>query len=110
MAQSSTYEYGDHGALMVLADNYNPTTTLRYPWEGGGGRGGRRGARGGREMLILFSYSWNEGLSMVSCSFTNTAITVADIIASPNSTSQAFFVYPSFLSLSFYLPSLPFDS
>eukprot|EP00026_Physarum_polycephalum_P004266 Phypoly_transcript_04283.p1 GENE.Phypoly_transcript_04283~~Phypoly_transcript_04283.p1 ORF type:complete len:716 (+),score=73.77 Phypoly_transcript_04283:153-2150(+) len=64
---SSIYEYGDHGALMVLADNFSPTTTL--------------------------SYSWNEGMNLVDCTFTKSAITVVDIVGSPNATSQSFFVY-----------------
>ena len=55
--------------------------------EGGGGKV-IRGAN-----YYANSYSWNEGMSLVGCTFTKDAITVKDIISGPNPTTQSFLMY-----------------
>ena len=64
---SYIYEYGDHGALMVLADN----------------------TKASREVI----YSWNEGLNWTHFEFWDHAIEVENIITEPSGTSQIFILY-----------------
>jgi hypothetical protein len=64
---SNMYEFADHGALMVLADNVNPTNVL--------------------------SYSWNEALSFVQCQFTQDQLNLSGIVVEPTATSQSFLLY-----------------
>lgn len=61
------YEIGDHGALILLADNRNPTNTIYY--------------------------SWDEGLSFQDLIISDEKILVTNVIIEPTSTSQHFVVY-----------------
>jgi len=63
---SHIYEIGDHGALIVMADNAKATDTVYY--------------------------TWNEGLTWESLKFTEKPIEVQNIIISPGGTSQNFLV------------------
>ena len=64
---SHIYEFGDHGALIVMANDQKATTTLKY--------------------------SWNEGMSWESFEFTDRPMDVVNIIIEPTATSQNFVVY-----------------
>eukprot|EP00939_MAST-03C_sp_MAST-3C-sp1_P004380 g4380.t1 len=64
---SHIYEFGDHGALIVMANDQQATTTIKY--------------------------SWNEGISWESFEFTDTPMEVVNIIIEPTATSQKFVVY-----------------
>mmetsp|Transcript_40785 Transcript_40785/g.96132 ORF Transcript_40785/g.96132 Transcript_40785/m.96132 type:complete len:871 (-) Transcript_40785:64-2676(-) len=64
---SYIYEYGDHGALMVLADNRQATRKLMY--------------------------SWNEGLNWTDFTFWDHDIEVENIITEPSGNSQIFVIY-----------------
>ena len=63
---SHIYEIGDHGALIVMADNTKATDTVYY--------------------------TWNEGLTWESQKFTDQPIEVENIIISPGSISQNFLI------------------
>lgn len=67
MKGSHMYEMGDHGALIVMADDQNPTNTL----------------------LI----SRNEGLTWDTIKFSDSYIEVDNIIIQPGSTTQNFLIY-----------------
>ena len=67
---SHIYEFGDHGALIVMANDQKATTTLKY--------------------------SWNEGMSWESFEFTDRPMDVVNIIIEPTATSQNFVVYGAF--------------
>eukprot|EP00007_Cunea_sp_BSH-02190019_P005735 CAMPEP_0174239336 /NCGR_PEP_ID=MMETSP0417-20130205/14235_1 /TAXON_ID=242541 /ORGANISM="Mayorella sp, Strain BSH-02190019" /LENGTH=865 /DNA_ID=CAMNT_0015318273 /DNA_START=174 /DNA_END=2771 /DNA_ORIENTATION=- len=63
-----TYEIADHGGLLVLVDNNNPTSE--------------------------FLYSWDEGASWSSCHFTGQGdMDVRNVIALPSGKSQTFLLY-----------------
>jgi len=64
---SYIYEYGDHGALMILADNRQATNKILY--------------------------SWNEGLSWTEFEFWSHMMEVENIITEPSGTSQVFIIY-----------------
>lgn len=64
---SHIYEFGDHGALIVMANDQQATTTIKY--------------------------SWNEGVTWESFEFTDTPMEVVNIIIEPTATSQKFVVY-----------------
>jgi hypothetical protein len=64
---SHIYEIGDHGALILIADNINPTN------------------------IIL--YSWDEGLTFEETKISDEKIYIKNIIIEPTSTSQHFIVY-----------------
>ena len=64
---SYIYEYGDHGALMVLADNRQATNRVLY--------------------------SWNEGLNWTEYTFWDHDIEVENIITEPSGNSQVFIIY-----------------
>jgi hypothetical protein len=61
------YEIGDHGALIVIADNHNPTDRIHY--------------------------SWDEGLSFQELVIANEPMMVENVIIEPSSTGQHFVVY-----------------
>jgi hypothetical protein len=67
---SCTYEFGDHGAIMVLVPNEKWTNT--------------------------FLYTWNQGLSLTMCQFTDDPIEVTNIMVEPSATSQNFLLYGTF--------------
>lgn len=69
MKGSNIYEIGDHGALIVMADDQNPTDTLYY--------------------------SWNEGLTWESLKFSSTKVKVENLIIKPGATTQKFILYGS---------------
>ena len=64
---SHIYEVGDHGGLILLADNKNPTNTLYY--------------------------SWDEGLSFQDLKISDEKLHITNVIIEPTSTSQHFVVY-----------------
>ncbi len=64
---SHIYEYGDHGALIVMAKDMEATDTLYY--------------------------TWNEGLTWNMFKFTNRPMEVVNIIIEPDAVSQRFVVY-----------------
>eukprot|EP00960_Hanusia_phi_P077226 768667-Hanusia_phi.AAC.8 len=64
---SYIYEFGDHGALMIMANNREATNTIRY--------------------------SWNEGLNWTDFKFWEHHIEVENIITEPSGTSQIFILY-----------------
>ena len=64
---SHIYEIGDHGGLIILADNMNPTNTLYY--------------------------SWDEGLSFQDLKISDEKLLITNVIIEPTSTSQHFIVY-----------------
>jgi hypothetical protein len=63
------YEIGDHGALIVIADNLNPTNQIYY--------------------------SWDEGLSFQDLVIADEKIMIENVIIEPSSTGQHFVVYGS---------------
>ena len=64
---SHIYEIGDHGALIVIADDQNPTDTVYY--------------------------TWDEGLTWQELKISNEKVMVKNIIIEPSSTSQHFVIY-----------------
>lgn len=64
---SHIYEIGNHGALIVMADDQNPTDEVLY--------------------------SWDEGLSFQELKISSEKIMIKNIIIEPESTSQHFVVY-----------------
>ena len=64
---SYIYEFGDHGALMIMANNREATNEILY--------------------------SWNEGLNWTTFQFWEHHIEVENIITEPTGTSQIFIVY-----------------
>ena len=64
---SHIYELGDHGGLIVLADDQSPTNQIIY--------------------------SWDEGLTWQELRFSEEKMIVKNIIIEPTSTSQNFIVY-----------------
>lgn len=64
---SHIYEYGDHGGLIVMADDTRPTDSIKY--------------------------SWNEGLAWVTLQITDNPIYIDNIIIEPSSTAVEFVVY-----------------
>jgi len=64
---SHIYEFGDHGALIVMANDQQATTVLKY--------------------------SWNEGISWEEFTFTDKPVEVVNIIIEPTATSQNFVLY-----------------
>jgi hypothetical protein len=64
---SHIYEIGDHGALIVIADDQNPTDKVLY--------------------------TWDEGLTWHELQISNEKMMVKNIIIDPNSISQNFVVY-----------------
>jgi len=64
---SYIYEFGDHGALMIMANNREATNEVLY--------------------------SWNEGLNWTTFQFWEHHIEVENIITEPTGTSQIFIVY-----------------
>jgi hypothetical protein len=65
---SNTYEIADHGSLIVLADDTKATSQ--------------------------FTYTWNEGLTMETCTFTTQGdVEVENIVVEPTWTSQKFILY-----------------
>lgn len=64
---SHTYEIGDHGGLLVIADDQHPTDTILY--------------------------SWDEGLQWQELRISNSKIMIKNIIIEPTSASQHFLVY-----------------
>jgi hypothetical protein len=61
------YEIGDHGALIVIADDAKPTDTIFF--------------------------SWDEGLTWHDIKISSEKMTVTNIVIEPNSISQNFIVY-----------------
>jgi hypothetical protein len=61
------YEIGDHGALIILADNRNPTSKVYY--------------------------SWNEGLTFEEFQVSQENIMIDNVLIEPLSTSQHFVIY-----------------
>jgi len=64
---SHIYEIGDHGALIVIADDHHPTDTVFY--------------------------SWDEGLTWQDLRFSSEKVMVKNIIIEPSSTALHFVVY-----------------
>ena len=64
---SYIYEIGDHGALIVMAEDINKTNTLLY--------------------------SWDEGISWQEHKFSDVKIKIDNIIIEPDSLSQKFIIY-----------------
>lgn len=64
---SHIYEIGDHGGLIVLADDQIATDTILY--------------------------SWNEGISFDKLKFTDSPIEISNIIIEPSNTGTSFVVY-----------------
>jgi hypothetical protein len=64
---SHIYEIGDHGAIIVMADDQNPTDTVFY--------------------------TWDEGISWQDIKISNEKMMIKNIIIEPSSTSQHFVVY-----------------
>jgi hypothetical protein len=64
---SHIYEIGDHGALILIADDKNPTNTIFY--------------------------TWNEGSTFEQLKISDEKIFIRNIIIEPTSTSQHFIVY-----------------
>eukprot|EP00004_Rigifila_ramosa_P027818 TRINITY_DN9197_c0_g1_i1.p1 TRINITY_DN9197_c0_g1~~TRINITY_DN9197_c0_g1_i1.p1 ORF type:complete len:806 (-),score=145.71 TRINITY_DN9197_c0_g1_i1:13-2169(-) len=80
------YEYGDHGALIVIAPLNSPTTQILY--------------------------TWNQGIDWTAYTFSETPINIDNIITEPAATSQRFVLYGSGVgseSLSGYLVHLNFE-
>ena len=66
---SHIYEFGDHGGLIVMANDVKATDTVFY--------------------------SWNEGLSWTPFVFTQKPVEIDNIIIEPSATSQKFMIYGS---------------
>ncbi len=66
-SSSHIYEMGDHGALLLIADNRYSANTIQY--------------------------SWDEGLSFQDLQISDEKILITNIIIEPTSTSQNFIVY-----------------
>jgi len=64
---SHIYEIGDHGALILIADDQNPT----------------------KEIL----YSWDEGMTWETLKISDEKFLIKNIIIEPSSTSQHFVIY-----------------
>jgi hypothetical protein len=64
---SHIYEIGDHGALIVIADDQNPTDTVYY--------------------------TWDEGITWQEIKISNEKMMIKNIIIEPKSTSQHFVIY-----------------
>lgn len=64
---SHIYEIGDHGAIIVIADDLNPTDTVYF--------------------------TWDEGLTWHDIKISTEKILITNIIVDPNSISQNFLVY-----------------
>jgi Sortilin, neurotensin receptor 3,/Sortilin, neurotensin receptor 3, C-terminal len=64
---SHIYEIGDHGALILIADDQNPTKEIFY--------------------------SWDEGLTFESLTISEEKFLIKNIIIEPSSTSQHFVIY-----------------
>jgi hypothetical protein len=64
---SHIYEIGDHGALIVIADDKNPSSEIFY--------------------------SWDEGLTFESFKISEKKFLIRNIIIEPSSTSQHFIIY-----------------
>jgi hypothetical protein len=64
---SHIYEIGDHGALILIADDVNPSSEIYY--------------------------SWDEGLTFDSLKISDEKFLIKNIIIEPTSTSQNFVVY-----------------
>ena len=64
---SHIYEMGDHGALILIADDQKPTTEIYY--------------------------SWDEGLTFEPLKISEEKLLIKNIIIEPTSTSQHFVVY-----------------
>lgn len=64
---SHIYEIGDHGALIIIADDTNPSTEVFY--------------------------SWDEGLSFEPLKISDEKFLIKNIIIEPTSTSQHFVIY-----------------
>lgn len=64
---SHIYEIGDHGGLLVIADDQHPTDSVQY--------------------------SWDEGLTWQDLRISNDRIMIKNIIIEPSSTSMHFVVY-----------------
>lgn len=64
---SHIYEIGDHGALILIADDQNPTREIYY--------------------------SWDEGLTFETLKISEEKFLIKNIIIEPSSTSQHFVIY-----------------
>lgn len=64
---SHTYEIGDHGGLIVMADDQHPTDTILY--------------------------TWDEGLQWQELRVSNEKLMIRNIVIEPSSISQNFVVY-----------------
>jgi hypothetical protein len=64
---SHIYEMGDHGAIIVIADDHNPTNIVYY--------------------------TWDEGMTWQEIKISTDKIMIKNIIIEPKSTSQNFVVY-----------------
>jgi hypothetical protein len=64
---SFSYEMGDHGGLMVMADNIKVTNKVIY--------------------------SWDEGLSWEEFKFSEDAINVKNIVIEPDNIDNTFYLY-----------------
>ena len=67
MKGSYIYEIGDHGGLIIMASDEQSTNTIRY--------------------------SFNEGLSWYTFTFSSQMIRVSNIINEPSNTALSFIVY-----------------
>lgn len=64
---SHIYEFGDHGALIVMAKDDGPTTDLVY--------------------------SWDQGISWTILKVSDTPVEIENIVIEPTATSEAFLIY-----------------
>jgi len=67
---SNIYEIGDHGGLIVMAPNLEPTREI--------------------------SYTWNEGKTWHTMEISKTPLDITNIIIEPDSISQEFVVYGNY--------------
>jgi hypothetical protein len=79
---SHIYEFGDHGALTVMADNTQQTKRILYA---------RRIPP--TPPPDCARYSWNEGLNWTSFTFWNHHVEVENIITHPSGAAQVFLLY-----------------
>ena len=80
---SHIYEFADHGALILMADNLHPTKTILYLfWLTFG-------------FLISFGrYTWNQGINITACDFTtDSAVEIRDIIVEPSFKPETFIIH-----------------